>query len=315
MEHPPPPPPPRPSMLNGSPAEVHEYARFYQPHAPPQDGAPFSEPMRYPQQMDSFHAPRFTHPQDTDRFQQAGAQWNNANMRPGLQHPHHPQSGYQGGHQPSGYPAHPRQGEHSAEDNFRAGANEVEGQSQTAPADAEASDHHEQQEQKNVHSDWSSLADEPMDFGQAPPFAEVYFHPQPCRPGVSNLFEHHPLNRCCLSCAVLDFNDPNRADQHSSSICGSLQQFERHLKGNRCFVGCMARQNAWLYWSSLTAWNSFSLHGGQSPFTCPCSVLICTAESLSCVMCFPAGKTCKYSMMQPLPKELGSSPGLRIFPR
>lgn len=68
----------------------------------------------------------------------------------------------------------PQHAEHGAEARFGEGQRGDEGHPQRGASDADASGGgHEPRDQKNVHSDWSSLADEPMDFGQAPAFAEV----------------------------------------------------------------------------------------------------------------------------------------------
>lgn len=140
---------------------------------------PYPDPMHYPHHMDQPHgSQRFGHPQENDRFQHTG-QWAQSHMPSGPQEGHggHPRDGYGEPGQAGGYAQHqPQPAEHVAESGFREGQHGDEGHPQRSASDADASGvGNEPRDQKNVHSDWSSLADEPMDFGQAPAFAEVFF--------------------------------------------------------------------------------------------------------------------------------------------
>ena len=180
MEHPPPPPPPRAGLANGHPGEMP----FYHPPTPPRESMPYPESMHYPHQMDPAHgSQRFAHSQEGDRFQPVG-QWGHAQMRPGASHEGqvHAREGYgEPGHQGGAFP---QQAEHGAGSTFQEGQDEGEGHPQGSQSDAEGPGAgNEPRDQKNVHSDWSSLADEPMDFGQAPAFAEV------TKPLLSGIFQ------------------------------------------------------------------------------------------------------------------------------
>ncbi|KAK9824930.1 hypothetical protein WJX74_007866 [Apatococcus lobatus] len=173
MEHPPPPPPPRAVLPNGHPGEMP----FYHPHPPPQEGMPYPDPMHYPQHMDQAHgSQRFPgHSQENNRFQ-PGSQWGHAQMPSDPQEGHahaHTRDGFGDSAQSAGYSQQAQQAEHGGDTRFGEGQHEDEGQPQRSISDADASAGlNESRDQKNVHSDWSSLADEPMDFGQAPAFAE-----------------------------------------------------------------------------------------------------------------------------------------------